>query len=102
MPRALRIDDPDARHLVMNRGARREPIFRADNDCLAFLDLPARASASFGLRVPSYAHSTDTIAAHLLGDRAAVSRSLRRAWERQDPDFERWQEALTGLGGRRG
>ena len=55
MPRPLRLDHPDARHHVMNRGARHEPIFRDDQDCVAFLDLLARCTDLFALRVHAYA-----------------------------------------------
>lgn len=55
MPRALRLDHVGARHHVMNRGARREPIFRDDEDCVAFLSLLASCTTLFGLRVHAYA-----------------------------------------------
>jgi len=37
MPRALRIEYPGAIYHVMNRGDRREPIFRDDRDHSLFL-----------------------------------------------------------------
>ena len=39
--RMPRLDFPGARHHVMNRGARREPIFLDDDDRRAMLDLLA-------------------------------------------------------------
>lgn len=39
----------------MNRGARQEPIFRDDQDCVAFLDLLAQCTTLFALRVHAYA-----------------------------------------------
>lgn len=55
MPRLPRLDYVGARHHVMNRGARGEAIFRADEDCLAFLALVADSVALFALRLHAYA-----------------------------------------------
>lgn len=55
MPRKLRLDPAHGRHHVMNRGARRAPIFLTDADCTAFLDLLAETSRRFALRVHAYA-----------------------------------------------
>ncbi len=55
MPRSPRVDFPGARHHVMNRGARRAPVFLNDEINVAFLaqlqDLPSR----FGVWVHGYA-----------------------------------------------
>ena len=55
MPRPLRLDYANARHHVMNRGARREAIFLDDQDCVAFLDLLGRCTTLFGVHVHGYA-----------------------------------------------
>lgn len=55
MPRHHRLDFPGARHHVMNRGARREPIFKTDEDCRLFLDVLASTASRFGLHVHAYA-----------------------------------------------
>ena len=51
MPRPLRIEYEGAVYHVMNRGDRREPIFRDDADRLRFLDTLAEACAKTGWRV---------------------------------------------------
>ena len=53
--RMPRLDFPGARHHVMNRGARREPIFLDDDDRRAMLDLLADLPERFGVRVHGYA-----------------------------------------------
>ncbi|MCP4600207.1 MAG: hypothetical protein GY847_06670 [Proteobacteria bacterium] len=55
MPRPPRLDYPGARHHVMNRGARREPVFFDDNYCAEFLSLVAVLPERFGIRVHAYA-----------------------------------------------
>jgi hypothetical protein len=42
MPRKLRVEYPGAIYHVMNRGDRREPIFRDDKDRKRFLGTPGR------------------------------------------------------------
>ncbi len=51
MPRPLRFDPPEGRHHVMNRGARKAPIFLTDQDCVHFLDLLGQAAARFGEKI---------------------------------------------------
>ena len=51
MPRPLRIEYEGAVYHVMNRGDRREPIFRDDADRLRFLDTLAEACAKTGWQV---------------------------------------------------
>jgi putative transposase len=53
--RLHRLDFPGARHHLMNRGARREPIFLDDDDRRAMLDLLADLPERFGVRVHGYA-----------------------------------------------
>jgi len=55
MPRPLRLDYADARQHVMNRGARSEPIFRDNDDCMVFLGLLAELPVRFGVEVHGYA-----------------------------------------------
>ncbi len=55
MARPLRHDFPGAWHHVMHRGARAQPIFADDDDCLIFLDVLAEAVEKRGLQVHAYA-----------------------------------------------
>ncbi len=55
MPRTPRLDYPGARHHVMNRGARRAPIFLTDGICVLFLQVLAAAARIYGVRVHGYA-----------------------------------------------
>jgi putative transposase len=55
MARDLRLDFAGARHHVMNRGARREPVFLRDDDCRFFLAQLAELPTRFGLKVHAYA-----------------------------------------------
>lgn len=55
MPRTLRLDFPGARHHVMNRGARRDTIFRSIEDCILFLNVLADLPERFDVRVHGWA-----------------------------------------------
>jgi REP-associated tyrosine transposase len=55
MPRPLRIDYPGARHHVMNRGVRHQPVFWSDNSCSLFLALLGDVVERFGIVVHAYA-----------------------------------------------
>lgn len=55
MPRPLRYDPPGGRHHVMNRGARHTPVFRSDDDCVAFLTLIDDKAERYGVEVHAYA-----------------------------------------------
>jgi REP element-mobilizing transposase RayT len=55
MARPHRIDYPGARHHVMNRGARHEPIFPNDAACSLFIGILAELPDRFGVRVHAYA-----------------------------------------------
>ncbi len=55
MPRTLRLDFPGARHHVMNRGARRSPIFHTDEDCALFLAAVADLPERYDVRVHGWA-----------------------------------------------
>jgi putative transposase len=54
MPRPKREDYPGAFHHVMNRGARRAPIFKLKDDCVGFLDLLGDTVGRFGLEVHAF------------------------------------------------
>ena len=55
MPRPVRLDWPGCRHHVMNRGARREPVFLDDTACAAFVGFVSELPRRFGLLVHAYA-----------------------------------------------
>ena len=54
MARPLRIDYPGAWHHVMNRGARKQPIFVSRGDRRRFLQLLSTAHDRFGIEVNAY------------------------------------------------
>lgn len=54
MPRGRRIDYPGAWQHVMNRGARRAPIFRIREDCQGFLDILGATVEQFEWEVHAY------------------------------------------------
>lgn len=93
MPRPLRLDPPNGRHHVMNRGARRAPIFANDADCTAFLDLVAETAQRFGLRVHAYALMGNHF--HLLvtsprGNLSEAMSFLQSRFSRRQNDLYRW------------
>ncbi len=55
MPRPPRIDFPGARHHVMNRGVRRQPVFFDDNCYAIFLDTMHDVVERYGIRVHGFA-----------------------------------------------
>jgi REP element-mobilizing transposase RayT len=55
MSRQKREDYPGARHHVMNRGARRDPVFPDDRACARFIHYLAELPVRFGLLVHAYA-----------------------------------------------
>jgi REP element-mobilizing transposase RayT len=55
MSRPPRVDFEGARHHVMNRGARKQPIFVDDRDCARFLEIVARTVERYEVRVHAYA-----------------------------------------------
>jgi hypothetical protein len=55
MPRSPRLADEHARHPVLNRSARRAPIFHSDDDCQASLNLLAERPTRFGAKVHGWA-----------------------------------------------
>ena len=54
MARKLRIEYPEAIYHLMNRGDRREPIFRGDSDRELFLETLSEACAKTGWEVHAY------------------------------------------------
>lgn len=54
MPRPKREDYPGAWHHVMNRGARRAPIFTHDADCVRFLSIVGDVVERHGIEVHAY------------------------------------------------
>ena len=78
MPRPLRLDYPGARHHVMNRGARQQPVFLTDADCAAFLDLLGETAARFAVRVHGYALMSDHF--HLLLSTPRGNLSAAMSW----------------------
>lgn len=76
MARTPRRDWPGARHHVMNRGARRAPIFIDDNHCAEFLILLAQLPERFGLRVHGFALMPNHFHLMLESQRGELSRGL--------------------------
>lgn len=94
MARATRIDYPGAWHHVMNRGARREAIFRSVEDCQVFLDGVAEVVERYGIEVHAYAlmpnhyhllvhspHATLSAAMQRLGARYTSQLNARHGWD---------------------
>ncbi|MDP2317090.1 MAG: transposase [Pseudomonadota bacterium] len=77
MPRPLRLDFPGARHHVMNRGARRAPIFVDDATCTLFLSVVADLPARFDVRVHGYALMPNHYHLLLEAPRGNVSRAMQ-------------------------
>ena len=77
MPRTPRLEFPGARHHVMNRGARKQPIFLDDRDCRRFLALVAELPERYGVRIHGYAVMPNHF--HLLveSERGELSRAMR-------------------------
>jgi len=76
MPRAPRIDAPDTRHHVMNRGARRAPIFGDESHCGLFLELLAELPERFGCAVHGFALMPNHFHLMLESRRGELSRAM--------------------------
>jgi REP element-mobilizing transposase RayT len=77
MPRKPRVDFPGAWHHVMHRGARRAPIFRADDDCLRFLGVVEDAVDRFGVEVHAYSLMPNHYHLLVRSVRGNLSRAMR-------------------------
>ncbi len=76
MARPLRIDFEGAFHHVTNRGARRQDIFRCDEDRLDLLDLIGRAHQRFGIRIHSFCFMNNHIHVIVETPEAGLSKAL--------------------------
>lgn len=97
MSRPLRVDPPEGRHHVMNRGARQAPVFLTDQDHAAFLELLGRAAGLFALRVHGYALMGDHY--HLLlsaprGNLAEAMGFLQSRFSRRQSEAHGWDGPL--------
>ncbi|MES2638967.1 MAG: transposase [Myxococcota bacterium] len=77
MARPLRLDFPGARHHVMNRGARRAPIFTDNASCALFLAALADLPARFDVRVHAYALMPNHFHLLLETPRGNLSRAMQ-------------------------
>ncbi|MFZ5478102.1 MAG: transposase [Myxococcota bacterium] len=77
MPRPPRFDFPGARHHVMNRGARRQPVFGSDVARLLFLSALAELPPRFGLHVHGWALMPNHFHLLLETPRGNLSRAMR-------------------------
>ncbi len=80
MSRQLRIDFPDSWHHVMNRGARKEPIFHTSTDANDFLKLVGETAERFGFETHAYCLMTNHY--HLLA--RSIDGKLSRAMQHID------------------
>lgn len=81
----------------MNRGARHEPIFRADDDCVRFLDVLALTVERFGVAVHSYALMGNHYHLQLSTPRANLSEAvgfLQSRFSHQQNLIHRWDGPL--------
>ena len=77
MARALRVEYPGALYHVMNRGNRRERVFRKNADYALFLDRLGRFAAEFGVEVVSYCLMPNHFHLFLRTREANVSRFMQ-------------------------
>ena len=79
MARRTRTDFPGCWHHVMNRGARRAPIFRKDEECLLFFDAVGEAVEKSGIEVHAYALMPNHFHMVVRSVHGNLSRALGRA-----------------------
>ena len=77
MPRPSRLDYPDARHHVMNRGARHAPIFFDHECCALFHRLLGELPERYDVRIHGYALMPNHFHALVQTPRANLSRAMR-------------------------
>jgi REP element-mobilizing transposase RayT len=95
MPRPRRIDVPGARYHVMNRGARRQPIFTSDLHCDAFVRGLAALPERFGVEVHGYALMPNHFHLMLRTPRGGLSLAMGHLTAR----FTRWLNQQHGWDG---
>jgi REP element-mobilizing transposase RayT len=95
MPHPPRIDFPGAHHHAMNRGARKEPIFRDDEDREQLLLLLSKLPERFGVRIHAYALMDNHF--HLMIE--SVRGNLSDAMRRLGADFTRSRNKRYGWDG---
>ncbi len=76
MPRSKREDWAGARHHVMNRGARREPLFFSDDHCAVFLEFLSELPYRYGLLIHAYALMPNHYHLLLESTRGQLSRGM--------------------------
>ena len=76
MPRPKRIDYPGARHHVMNRGARREPVFLDDSACGMFVGLLSELPKRYGVFIHGFALMPNHYHLMLESTRGEFSRAM--------------------------
>ena len=95
MPRKPRVDCPGAFHHVMNRGARRGPIFERGEHCLLFLDVLDDVTRRLGWEVHAFALMPNHF--HLLV--RSVHGNLSRCMQRLGSEYTRRLNAAEGWDG---
>lgn len=96
MPRPPRLDYKGARHHVMNRGARHEPIFVNDQTCALFLGGLAELPLRFGVRVHGYALMPNHYHLMLETPEGNLSRAMRHFQATFSRDFNRLHPGFDG------
>jgi putative transposase len=95
MARPPRLDFPGARHHVMNRGARRQPIFGDDTMRSLFLTAVAELPERFGVRIHGFVLMPNHYHLQLESPRGNLSRAMRHLGAR----FTQQTNAIGGWDG---